>query len=232
MIPLRDDLPTRTTPVVTVGLIVVNVIVFMYEASLGPAAEGFIFSFGAIPANLVHGLKGGAPSILAASSVLTSMFLHGGFMHLAGNMLYLWIFGNNIEDVMGHARFIFFYLICGVLAAYAHAFTDPNSHIPMVGASGAISGVLGAYLVLFPHAKVLTLVPIGFFIQIIHVPAVLVLGIWFLVQFFSGIIGFSGFAGGQGGGIAWFAHIGGFLAGILLIYPFKKKQQRRRQGWY
>jgi len=228
MIPLKDDLPTRTAPVVTVGLIAVNILVFMYEVSLGPAAENFVFSFGAIPSNLVHGLKGGAPSILAASSVLTSMFLHGGFMHLAGNMLYLWIFGNNIEDVMGHLRFIFFYLICGVIAAYSHALTDPQSHVPMIGASGAISGVLGAYLLLFPHAKVLTLVPIGFFIQIIQIPAVLVLGLWFLIQFFSGILGF-----GQVGGIAWFAHIGGFLAGMVLVYPFKRKQRRRRQeGWF
>lgn len=228
MIPLRDDLPTRTTPVVTVGLIAVNVLVFLYEISLGPAAEEFVFAFGAIPSNLVRGLEGGAPAIGAASSVLTSMFLHGGFMHVAGNMLYLWIFGNNIEDVMGHVRFIFFYLICGVLAAYSHALTDPASHVPMIGASGAVSGVLGAYLLLFPHAKVLTLVPLGFFIQIIHIPAVLVLGIWFLVQTFSGL-----FSGGQAGGIAWFAHIGGFLAGMALIYPFKKKQrQRRQEGWF
>lgn len=228
MIPLKDDLPTRTTPVVTIGLIAVNIVVFFYEISLGPSAEEFIFAFGAIPANLVRGLEGGAPSIVAASSVLTSMFLHGGLMHVAGNMLYLWIFGNNIEDVMGHVRFIFFYLICGVLAAYSHALTEPGSRVPMIGASGAVSGVLGAYLLLFPHAKVLTLVPIGFFIQIIRIPAVLVLGIWFLVQTVSGL-----FSRGQVGGIAWFAHIGGFLAGMALIYPFKKKQRKRRQeGWF
>ncbi|MDC4222904.1 MAG: rhomboid family intramembrane serine protease [Candidatus Manganitrophus sp.] len=165
---------------------------------------------------------------MAASSVLTSMFLHGGLMHVAGNMLYLWIFGNNIEDVMGHVRFIFFYIVCGVLAAYSHALTEPGSRVPMIGASGAVSGVLGAYLLLFPHAKVLTLVPIGFFIQIIRIPAVLVLGIWFLVQTVSGL-----FSGGQLGGIAWFAHVGGFLAGMALIYPFKKKQrQRRQEGWF
>ncbi|MBI3805080.1 MAG: rhomboid family intramembrane serine protease [Nitrospirae bacterium] len=231
MIPLKDDLLTHTTPVVTVALVAVNIIVFFYEVSLGAGADNFIFQYGAIPLNLVHGMDGGRQGLVAVSSVLTSMFLHGGFMHLAGNMLYLWIFGNNIEDVMGHVRFILFYLVCGVIAAYTHALTDPGSRIPMVGASGAISGVLGAYLVLFPHAKVLTLVPIGFFIQLIRIPAVLVLGIWFLVQFVSGIFGYSGIFGSQSGGIAWFAHIGGFLAGMVLIYPFKKKQ-RQRQGWY
>ena len=220
MIPLKDDLPTRTTPVVTVGLIAVNILVFFYELSLGPAAEEFVFNFGAIPSNLVHGLKGGAPAILAASSVLTSMFLHGGFMHVAGNMLYLWIFGNNIEDVTGHFSFILFYLLCGVAAAYTHTLIDPLSHVPMIGASGAISGVLGAYILLFPHAKVLTLVPIFFFIRIIQIPAVIVLGLWILVQFLNGLGGPQ-----QAGGVAWFAHIGGFLTGMVLIFFFKKRRR-------
>ncbi|MFY9270528.1 MAG: rhomboid family intramembrane serine protease [Candidatus Manganitrophaceae bacterium] len=223
MIPLRDDLPTRSVAVVTAGLIVANVLLFFYELSLGPKVNDFVLTFGAIPANLAHGLVGGKPALLAASSVFTSMFLHGGWMHLVGNMLYLWIFGNNIEDATGHLRFIFFYLLCGFVAAYTHALTNVASHVPMVGASGAISGVLGAYLLLYPHAKILTLVPIGFFIQVIQIPAVLVLGFWFFVQFLNAILGL-----GEVGGIAWFAHIGGFLAGMVLIYPFKKKGRKRR----
>jgi membrane associated rhomboid family serine protease len=223
MIPLHDNNPVRITPVVTVGLILVNVVFFFYELSLGSAIEGFLRVYGAIPAHLVGGGRFTAgPHLPAGVTVLTSMFLHGGFFHLGGNMLYLWIFGNNIEDVLGHVRFIFFYLICGYAAAYAHALTDSSSMMPMIGASGAISGVLGAYLMLFPHARVLTLVPIFFFVQMIWVPAVFVLGLWFVVQFLNGV-----FALGQtAGGVAWFAHIGGFLAGIVLIFLLRRPKSR------
>lgn len=220
MIPLRDDNPTEITPVVTVTFIVMCVLVFLYEISL-PAStnEAFVYMYGAIPA-VVFGhvqLPPELMSVPAYGTLISSMFLHGGWMHLIGNMLYLWIFGNNIEDVMGHVKFIVFYGACGVFAALSHAFIDPESTIPMVGASGAISGVLGAYLLLYPRARVLVFIPIGFFSQMIYVPAAVVLGLWFLLQVFSG--GMS--VGHEGGGVAFFAHIGGFLAGMVLIGLFK-----------
>jgi membrane associated rhomboid family serine protease len=219
MIPLRDDNPTEITPVVTVAFIVACVLVFLYESSLPmPSREVFLYAYGAIPA-VVFGHAQLPPELVnmpAYGTLISSMFLHGGWMHLIGNMLYLWIFGNNIEDVMGHGKFIVFYMICGVLAALSHALLDPQSTIPMVGASGAISGILGAYLLLYPHARVLVLVPFGL-IGTFNVPAAMVLGLWFLMQLFSG--GMS--LGNQGGGVAFFAHIGGFLAGMALIGFFK-----------
>ena len=232
MIPLQDDNPTELTPVVTVTFIVLCVLVFLYEASL-PArqAETLVYQYGAIPAllfgqaDLPASIAVGIP---AYATVLTSMFMHGGWMHLIGNMLYLWIFGNNVEDVMGHARFVVFYLTCGVLAALSHAVTDPTSTIPMVGASGAISGVLGAYILLFPRAHVLVFMP-G--VGIMRVAAGVVLGLWFVMQLLSG--GMS--IGGPGGGVAFFAHIGGFVAGMVLIRFFKRPDvpffsPERRQG--
>jgi len=194
--------------------------VFLHQVSL-PAKLGeiFVYQYGAIPA-VVFGHADLPPQIAAVpayTSLLTSMFLHGGWMHLIGNMLYLWIFGNNIEDVMGHLKFIIFYGLCGILAALSHAAIDSGSPVPMVGASGAISGVLGAYLLLYPHAKVLVLIPLGFFSQMVYIPASIVLGLWFLMQLVSG--GMS--MGSQGGGIAFFAHIGGFVAGMALIPFFK-----------
>ena len=224
MIPLRDDNPTEITPVVTVALIVSCSMVFLYEISLSiPRSEAFVYMFGAIPA-VVLGHAQLPPELVilpAYGTLFSSMFLHGGWMHLIGNMLYLWIFGNNIEDVMGHAKFVLFYLICGVLAAFSHALVDPESTIPMVGASGAISGILGGYLLLYPHARVLVLVPYGF-IGTFNVPAAIVLGLWFLMQVLSG--GMS--LGNQGGGVAFFAHIGGFLAGMILIGFFKHPHVR------
>ncbi len=220
MIPLKDDNPTEITPVVTVSTIVACVLVFLYEISLpAESNEAFVYMYGAIPAN-VFGHAQLPPELMslpAYGTLFSSMFLHGGWMHLIGNMLYLWIFGNNIEDVMGHAKFIIFYGVCGVIATLSHAMIDPESTIPMVGASGAISGVLGAYLLLYPRARVLVFIPIGFFSQMIHVPAALVLGLWFLMQIFSG--GMS--LGHEGGGVAFFAHIGGFIAGMALIGFFK-----------
>ncbi len=222
MIPLHDDNPTERTPIVTMIFIGICVAVFFYQVSLPQeGAELFAFQYGAIPA-IVFGqasLPEEAVAFPASLSLVTSMFLHGGWMHLLGNMLYLWIFGNNIEDVMGHAKFVVFYLLSGILAALSHALTDPSSQIPMVGASGAISAVLGAYLLLFPRAHVLVLLPA---IGMTRVPAGIVLGMWFITQLISG--GMS--VGATGGGVAFFAHIGGFIAGMALIGLFKRKDVR------
>ncbi len=223
MIPLHDDNPTQLTPIATMIFIGVCVAVFLYQVNLPQEpAELFAFQYGAIPsvifghASLPEEARVGFPATL---TLVTSMFLHGGWMHLLGNMLYLWIFGNNIEDVMGHARFVVFYILSGILAALSHALTDPSSQIPMVGASGAISAVLGAYLLLFPRAHVLVLLP-G--IGMTRVAAGIVLGMWFLTQLISG--GMS--VGATGGGVAFFAHIGGFIAGMALIGLFKRRDVR------
>lgn len=224
MIPLHDDNPTSTTPVLTIGIIGICVLVYLVQASLGPrGGEAIIYSLGVIPAVLLDKVDLAPELVLvpAGFTIVTSMFLHGGFMHLAGNMLYLWIFGNNIEDVLGKARFIFFYLVCGIFAALGQILQNPDSTIPMVGASGAISGVLGAYLLIFPHARVLVLVPLGFIITTVRIPAGWVLGLWFLLQLVS-----SAFTSSEGGGVAFFAHIGGFIAGMLLIPVLKPKNVR------
>lgn len=221
MIPLRDDNPTTLPPILTIALIAACTLVFLYQATL-PAGqdETFVFQYGAIPSVVMGGEASEAMpmGIPVTLTLLTSMFLHGGWMHLIGNMLYLWIFGNNIEDAMGHVRFLIFYVVCGVLAALSHALTDLHSTIPMVGASGAISGVLGAYLLLYPRAQVLVLIPMGLMTRTMYVPAAVVLGFWFVLQLLSG-----GASLGQGGGgVAWFAHVGGFLAGMALIGLFKR----------
>src|SRR5437870_10861553 len=225
MIPLRDENPTTLTPVVTVSLIVLNCLVFLYQLSLGPAEERFILSYAAVPAEwFLPGTVVGDPAVPSALTVLTSMFLHAGFMHLGGNMLYLWIFGNNIEDVMGHGRFVLFYLLCGVAAVFGHAITAPDSTVPMIGASGAIPGVLGAYLLLFPRARVRVLFFFGFFIRTIYVPAAIVLGLWIVLQVFNAAFNL----GGEGGGVAWFAHVGGFRAGLVLIKIFQRPMRAHR----
>ncbi|MBS0171086.1 MAG: rhomboid family intramembrane serine protease [Nitrospira sp.] len=233
MLPLSDDNPTERTPVVTVAFIVACSLVFLYQSSLSPSGgELFVYRFGAIP-SIVFGQSALPPEVAALppfATILTSMFLHGSWMHLIGNMLYLWVFGNNIEDIMGHGRFVVFYVTCGILAALSHALTDPGSTVPMVGASGAISGVLGAYLLLFPHARVLLIAPV---VGTTYVPAGLVLGFWFVMQVLSG--GTS--LGSQGGGVAFFAHIGGFIAGMLLIGLFKRPEVRffapvRPRSWH
>lgn len=224
MIPLKDENPTSTIPFVTVGLIIANILSFMYEVSLGPDLKGLVYTYGAIPYEITHRTSIGEGAYIPPFlSVFSSMFLHGGVMHIAGNMLYLWIFGNNIEDSMGHIKFLVFYILSGIAAAYTNAYIDSESTIPMIGASGAISGVLGAYLLLFPYARVLTLVPLGFYYQIMRVPAVFVLGFWIVIQLFSGTLSL-GIP--QKGGVAWFAHIGGFVAGILLVGLFKKRGVR------
>ncbi|MFP5505186.1 MAG: rhomboid family intramembrane serine protease [Gammaproteobacteria bacterium] len=224
MIPLHDDNPTTLTPVLTIGLIAACVLVFFWQLSLGPLQERAIYALGVIPAVLFgHAQLPESVAIVApVTSVFTSMFLHGGWMHLIGNMLYLWIFGNNIEDAMGHVRFILFYLLCGVAAALAQALPDPQSQIPMIGASGAISGVLGAYLLLFPHARVLVAIPIGFYLHTTRIKAGWVLGFWFVLQ----LVNTAASAGQEGGGVAWGAHLGGFVAGMALLPLFKKRGVR------
>lgn len=221
MIPLHDDNPTRLLPVLTVSFLVLCVLVFFWQLSLGPAAnQQSVYQLGVIPAVLLNkvSLPPGFSRIPAELTVLTSMFMHGGFLHLAGNMLYLWIFGNNVEDALGHVRFILFYLLCGTAAVFGQVLQNPASEIPMIGASGAISGVLGAYLMLYPHARVLVFIPLGFFSQLVRLPAVWVLGFWFVMQLVN-----SAYADPNTAGVAWFAHIGGFIAGMLLV-PFMKQR--------
>lgn len=214
MIPIRDENPARITPIVTWSLVGACVMVFLWQMSLG--ALGFnraVFALGVIPAVLTGQAELAADLALVppAATVFTSMFLHGGFMHLAGNMLYLWVFGDNVEERMGHGRFIAFYLVCGVAAAFAQVLPTPDAQVPMIGASGAISGVLGAYLCLFPHARVMVLVPVGFVLQMIRLPAVWVLGLWFVIQLVSSLVSEQG-----EGGVAFRAHLGGFVAGLVL----------------
>jgi len=220
MIPLRDIIPSRTTPVVTISLIAVNVLVFLYELALGRGVDAFTLYWGLVPA------------AFSWVTVLTSMFLHGGIMHVAGNMLYLWIFGDNVEDRMGHGRFLVFYLLCGVAAALAQTITAPDSLVPMVGASGAIAGVMGAYFVLYPKSRIVTLVPLFFFFQIIEVPAILFLGIWFLMQFVSGLGSIVTVAARSTGGIAFWAHVAGFVAGISGVVVFRRPERQRVEWWH
>jgi membrane associated rhomboid family serine protease len=220
MIPIRDDVATRRFAVVTLVLIVLNVLAFVYELML-PSPEhvkAFFADFALIPADVVH-----APSANTYGTVFTSMFLHGGWMHIIGNMLYLWIFGNNVEDSVGHFKFIVFYLLCGIAAAATQVAISPDSTVPMIGASGAVSGVLGAYLLLFPHARVLILVPLWIFLRFFYVPAWLMLILWFALQLVSG---WASLGADQAGGVAFWAHVGGFVAGLLLIVPFKKRGVR------
>ena len=220
MIPLHDDNPTRIKPVVTITFIAMCVLAFLWQISLGPRFEQAMFSLGAIPA-VIFGSKV-LPAQLEIvppwTTVFTSMFMHGGWMHLIGNMLYLWIFGNNVEDAMGHVRFVIFYILCGVVAFLAQSLPAPESAIPMVGASGAISGVLGAYLLLYPHARVLVVIPLGFFLYTTRLAAGWVLAFWFALQILSSTLSAT-----QEGGVAFGAHIGGFVAGMALIPFFKYK---------
>jgi len=223
MLPLHDDNPTELTPYITVGFMVSCVLVFLWQLSLGSAGERVVLALGAIPA-VVFEFRELHPTVAMVPdwiTVFTAMFLHGGWMHLIGNMLYLWIFGNNVEDAMGHARFIAFYLICGVVAFLAQAVPDVHSAVPMIGASGAVSGVLGAYLLLYPRARVLVVIPLGFVIYTTRVSAGWVLGFWFVLQLVNSLL-----ASGQQGGVAWLAHVGGFVAGMLLIPVFKRRGVR------
>jgi membrane associated rhomboid family serine protease len=224
-LPLKDINPTHRTPYVTIGLIAINVLAFFYEFTLGEHLTAFIASYGAVPYEITHftdlvGSYRGSPIYHAEGppiiwlTLFTSMFLHGGLMHLLGNMLYLWIFGNNIEDILGPVKFLLFYLGCGLVASAAHILSAPNSAIPTVGASGAVAGILGAYLIAYPNARVVCLLFLGFFIRLITVPAKIVLVFWFVIQAFQGV---ASLGIGLTGGVAWFAHIGGFVAGLVAI---------------
>jgi len=216
VIPLRDENPPTVTPLVTYGLIAVNVVVFLYEALLGPDLKPFMMAWGFVPRTLSEALvTGDRPVLDGVIPLVTSMFLHGGWAHLIGNMWYLLIFGDNVEDLLGHGRFLAFYLVCGVFAALIHYATNANSPVTTVGASGAIAGVLGAYLVAYPRTRVITLVPFFPFFQIMALPAVWVLGLWFVYQAFSGVLALGWSP--KGTGIAWWAHIGGFAFGWIVM---------------
>lgn len=222
MIPLRDTQPSSTAPIVTVAIIAINVMVFLYEISLDPYSLNHLIA-----------VRGIIPDRFQYSDLLTSMFMHGGWMHLIGNMWFLWIYGDNVEDVLGHGKFILFYLLCGAAAGMVHVGLNPDSRVPTLGASGAIAGVMGAYLVKFPHSRILTLVPVFVFLTTFEIPAVLILVYWFIIQFFSGI-GSVGYSNISRGGVAWFAHVGGFLAGMLLVYALGTRgrfRHRRDLSW-
>jgi len=222
VMPLRDIQERRSFPLVNLALIAANIAVFLYQVSLGSRLEGFIRSAAFVPAE--YFTPGNA--VADARSVFVSMFLHGGWIHLGGNMLYLYIFGDNVEDRVGHGRYLLFYLICGWAATLLHGALNANSTIPAIGASGAISGVLGAYMLLFPKARVLTLIPLGFYMQMRELPALVVLGLWFAMQFLSGVVSV-GARGNEASGVAWWAHIGGFLAGMILIKLMVRRQPAR-----
>ncbi len=226
--PLEDDNPTTSKPYVTVGLMIACALVYLWQ-HLWLSATGMaqsIEAFGVVPAVLTgHQPQDPALALLPPPvTLVTSMFLHGGLLHLAGNMLFLWIFGNNVEDAMGHGRFVVFYLLCGLAAVIAQVLPNPASTVPMIGASGAISGVLGAYMLLYPRARVLLGLPIGFLIVSLgRFPAVWVLAAWFAMQLLMGGVSFSRPTGADAGGIAFGAHVGGFVAGLLLVTLFKRR---------
>lgn len=217
MIPLKDLNPSRTTPFVNIALIVTNVLVFLYQVNLPPwALKAFVFAYATIPAKIPALLAGHGSAQLALEPLFTSMFLHGGWMHLLGNMLFLYIFGDNVEDYFGHAAYLLFYLVCGVGSGLVHVLFNLHSGIPAIGASGAISGVMGAYILLYPRARVLTF----FFIFLLPVPAFLILGYWFVFQFLEAL---NGIGGDPAGGVAVWAHVGGFLIGMLITVIFAKR---------
>jgi membrane associated rhomboid family serine protease len=221
MFPLRDVIPSRTFPGVVIAIVVLNALAFLYELGLTDRElSQFVQVWGLVPGRF------------SGVSMMTSMFLHGGWMHFIGNMWFLWIFGDNVEDRMGHGRFVVFYLLSGIIAALAHTWSAPTSLVPTIGASGAVAGVMGAYFVMYPQSRILTLVFIVFFVQIVEVPAVLFLGLWFLLQLVSGV-GTSLLPAGAGmsGGIAFWAHVAGFAAGALLILGFRRPERARVEWW-
>ncbi|MGB2956854.1 MAG: rhomboid family intramembrane serine protease [Anaerolineales bacterium] len=213
MIPIRDENPTHSVPIITYLLIAFNIIFFVFQTMLGSSNEQFLYQFALIPADVTTTL-----SLGSIFNIFTSMFMHAGFVHLGGNMLYLWIFGDNVEDRMGSGRYLFFYIFGGTIASLAHIISAPGSQIPTVGASGAIAAVLGAYLVLFPKQKVLTLIPLGFWLRMTMLPASIVLGGWFLFQLLQVMLSLGD---PTIGGVAFWAHIGGFVSGVLLGQLFK-----------
>lgn len=220
MIPLRDEIPTRRTPVVTYLLIAVNVLVFVWMLLAGEAQEALVNLYAMVPAHFSDGV-----SLADIGTIFTSMFMHAGFVHLAGNMLYLWIFGDNVEDSLGPGKYLAFYLVGGVVASVTHILINPGSQLPTVGASGAIAAVLGAYLVLYPGSQIVTAIPLRFSIRLSVLPASVVLGLWFVLQFFDGVLALGG---ADVGGVAVWAHIGGFVAGVVIAKPLAAAPGTRR----
>jgi rhomboid family protein len=235
MIPIRDDQPRFSTPYITYFIIALNTVVFLFELWVGfqsqRALNGFIYEFGVVPKHVTGALTGSPQFNLTAAflPMLTSMFLHGGWLHIIGNMWVLWIFGDNIEDYLGHLPYLIFYLISGIAASITHILLNAGSNVPSVGASGAIAGVMGAYFLLYPRARVLTLVPLIIFFTFWWLPAWIVLGYWFLVQFLVGTTSI-GYSSQTSGGVAVWAHVGGFVAGIILIKLFPERPRRYRYG--
>ncbi|MFO0795146.1 MAG: rhomboid family intramembrane serine protease [Candidatus Brocadiaceae bacterium] len=224
MIPIRDRNPSGVFPIITVGIIALNVLVFIFELSLGHRLDDVLFQCGVVPLKIFYSAD--IPDTTVVNTYfpfLTYMFFHAGFIHLVGNMWYLWIFGDNVEDALGRIKFILFYLICGIGSAAVHVYINKQSEVPCVGASGAIAGVLGAYMVTFPRARVLVIIPLFIIWQMIELPAIVVLGFWFIIQFF---VGTASISSAQSGGVAWWAHIGGFILGIILIKIFPKSRYR------
>jgi membrane associated rhomboid family serine protease len=235
MIPLKDDQPRYSTPYVNYFLIALNAAVFFYELSVRAQSprelNALIYEFGIVPSHFSHALTGPHLLLGAFLTILTSMFLHAGWLHIIGNMWVLWIFGDNIEDQVGHFAYLIFYLLCGFAAGFTHIFLNAGSNVPTVGASGAIAGIMGAYFLLYPRAKVLTIVPLIVFFTFWWLPAWIVLGYWFLLQFFSGAATQVAVASHSTGGVAFWAHVGGFVAGIVLIKIFPQRAGRHRYSY-
>ncbi len=224
IIPIRDTVPSSRTPIVNYALILLNSAVFLYQFTLGDAASDFAYAYGVIPYRFLHLFTSHPLELLTP---LFAMFLHGGWLHVIGNMLFLYIFGDNVEDILDHGRYLIFYLLCGVASFLVQILFQSNSMVPNVGASGAIAGVLGAYLILFPRARIVTLLPIFIFFTVVEIPAFIFIGIWFLIQFASGALTL-GRTEALSGGVAWWAHVGGFLVGMLLIKLMAPRGPARR----
>lgn len=226
MIPIRDNIPSRRFPVMNAVLIGINVILFLYEVSLAvPEREAFLRVYGMIPRQVTGFFAMEAVSLADFGSVVTAMFLHGSWMHIIGNMLFLWVFGDNVEDIVGSWRYLLLYLLAGAVGNLAHVITNPASALPTIGASGAVAGILGAYLINFAHARVVTIIPLGIFLWTVELPALFFLLFWFVIQLISG---FASLGVESVGGVAWWAHIGGFLAGVLLV---RYLRERRYERW-
>jgi len=223
MIPYKDDNPISITPFSTILIISLNILIFIMQIMFGEDGKSIVYNYGALPHNIIS-FQSSQP-IPPVLTIFTSMFMHGGLFHLVMNMLFFWIFGNNIEERLGHVRFIVFYIFCGFVAAFSHALISPGSNIPMIGASGAVAGMLGAYILLFPMARIRTIVFLGFYVTVIKIPALIVIGFWAIIQVVSGLISQGNAAQG---GIAFFAHVGGFIAGLSTI---KLWQPRRSSKW-
>jgi len=228
MFPLKDNIPARQFPIINICLIIINVVCFLYELKLGGGLDAFIRTYGFVPARFMVLHEENVLDLGRFLPVYSSMFLHGGFLHLLSNMWMLWIFGDNVEDNMGHFKYLVFYLLCGTASIFAQALSAPHSPVPMLGASGAISGVLGAYFLLYPGARILTLIPIFIIFYTVELPAFIFLGLWILLQVLQGYSHYLVGDGGAGGGVAWWAHVGGFASGFVLVNLFRNKPGLKR----